>query len=327
MKEQRIAYWDNIKFFLILFVVIGHFATQYTDGSGFYKALFIGIYTFHMPLFLFVSGVFHNNNRIVQRVIKYLLYYFILKFFLALATFLIFKKEINISFFTESGLPWFMLTLAFHSFLTYLLRNMNIRLVLVFSVIIACIAGYDASIGDFLALSRTIVYYPFYLAGFMLSDRKLERLTERKFLKVAGGIFLLAFIAFCFWGMDTIYVLRPLFTGRNSYSVFGGSFGALYRLLCYLITALVSFAILAVIPHREIKIISAFGRRTLQVYTWHYIAVYLLTTFPFTETLAVYSGVWGKLAYILEAVCITGLFSLKVFQYPSKFVFNQRWSG
>ena len=39
--EQRIALWDNLKFFLVTCVVIGHFADQFTDVSYVYDSIFL----------------------------------------------------------------------------------------------------------------------------------------------------------------------------------------------------------------------------------------------------------------------------------------------
>ena len=44
--ENRIALWDNLKFFLVTCVVIGHFADQFTDVSKIYDSIFLFIYLF-----------------------------------------------------------------------------------------------------------------------------------------------------------------------------------------------------------------------------------------------------------------------------------------
>lgn len=44
--ENRIVLWDNLKFFLVTCVVIGHFADQFTDVSNIYDSIFLFIYLF-----------------------------------------------------------------------------------------------------------------------------------------------------------------------------------------------------------------------------------------------------------------------------------------
>lgn len=54
----RDPYWDAVKGLLIILVVLGH-AVQLAGGGNFWgQPLFKGIYLFHMPLFVMVSGYF-----------------------------------------------------------------------------------------------------------------------------------------------------------------------------------------------------------------------------------------------------------------------------
>lgn len=43
---NRIALWDNLKFFLVTCVVIGHFVDQFTGLSNIYDSIFLFIYLF-----------------------------------------------------------------------------------------------------------------------------------------------------------------------------------------------------------------------------------------------------------------------------------------
>lgn len=68
--KQRILYWDVIKFFAIFLVVYGH-VIQYLNPSG--RSLwdsFIGesMVSFHMPLFMIVSGYFARS--LFKRILK-----------------------------------------------------------------------------------------------------------------------------------------------------------------------------------------------------------------------------------------------------------------
>ena len=57
MIKQRLYRFDNIKFILIFLVVFGHmleFTPGYTNTHDIYRI----IYSFHMPVFIFVSGYF-----------------------------------------------------------------------------------------------------------------------------------------------------------------------------------------------------------------------------------------------------------------------------
>lgn len=55
---KRIALWDNLKLFLIFLVVLGHLSFDYFDSSQMFRTISMVIYTFHMPAFVFISGLF-----------------------------------------------------------------------------------------------------------------------------------------------------------------------------------------------------------------------------------------------------------------------------
>ena len=52
---------DNLKVILIFLVVFGHLIERYIDTNLTLRGLYMFIYTFHMPLFIFVSGFLPKN--------------------------------------------------------------------------------------------------------------------------------------------------------------------------------------------------------------------------------------------------------------------------
>ena len=60
--KQRDAYFDNVKGILILLVVIGHLIEPFYLKSKFVESLYTFIYTFHMPAFIFLSGLFFKPD-------------------------------------------------------------------------------------------------------------------------------------------------------------------------------------------------------------------------------------------------------------------------
>ena len=60
-QNRRIYLFDNVKTLAIIFVVVGHainFLALTPKGNDLEKSLFVFIYSFHMPLFIFISGLF-----------------------------------------------------------------------------------------------------------------------------------------------------------------------------------------------------------------------------------------------------------------------------
>ena len=72
-----------MKFVLIFLVVLGHISEKYTDDYGGFKIIFLIIYVFHMPAFLFVSGLLSKrtiDRRKYENIFSYLMLYFNQKF-------------------------------------------------------------------------------------------------------------------------------------------------------------------------------------------------------------------------------------------------------
>ena len=58
---------DNLKVVLIFFVVFGHVIEYYIKDNSVLRTIYIFIYIFHMPLFVFVSGYLSKNFYRMKR--------------------------------------------------------------------------------------------------------------------------------------------------------------------------------------------------------------------------------------------------------------------
>ena len=320
MEKKRIFLFDNMKFFLIMTVVIGHFIDQQIKYPA-YKSLFLFIYAFHMPLFIFISGIFHKNKKILEKALVYILLGYLLKLFI-FYTRRGLGETPKLQFLSDSGAAWFMFAMAAFMFISYYLRDIDKRFVLILSIFLGCIVNYDTSIGDYLYLSRIVVFFPFYHLGTMLDVDTVYTITERKRNKVIGTVILLIWAFVCVFLLENVYDLRFVFTGRNSFSKEWYVYGAFVRLVCYTVTAVVSFSLLCVMPNREIPGWTRFGARTMQVYFWHRPIVYVLTSFGVPVMMC--KTTISKMFYIIIAVVLTYLLSSKVFAFPTEPILKMR---
>ena len=84
-EKERDHYFDNARFFLIVLVVFGHLTRSYVNESHIFKALYMFIYSFHMPAFVLISGFFAKGvgkpGYIKKITIKLLLPYLIFQLF------------------------------------------------------------------------------------------------------------------------------------------------------------------------------------------------------------------------------------------------------
>ena len=323
MKKEisaRLEKWDILKFILIFLVVLGHIADFSTRSNEYMRTLYLAIYTFHMPLFIFVSGLFAKktvNEKKKDKIFSYLVLYFVLKF-INFLYFWISAGKASFSVFTETGLPWFMLALFAHSLITIAVRDFSPKYIMVISVLIACLAGYDKNINSFLALSRIIVFFPFYYAGYLFDAKKIEAHCRKILPKILSVIILTAFVLFAVFLGERYYWLRPLVTGANPFASLNtcADYGFLIRLGYYAVAAALCYAVIVLTPSKTpLGIAAKIGKRTLPVYAFHYIILYILYydigIQPMLENLSPIHWEWFSLPLALAVTLVSanGLFN------------------
>jgi len=315
---ERIYLWDNIKFLLIVLVVVGHFADRFTEVSNTFRSLFLFIYAFHMPLFMFVSGLFHTDRHILSKCVYYTSVGFVVKILIALAT-RCSGGDLFFSLLSDDGIPWFMFALAGYITVTYILRNQNKKYILLAFVVLALFVGYDHSVGDYLYLSRFIVFYPFYLLGNILKSPGIISFKNRyHFLWIPSAGIILAWVFLCLRHLDSFYIFRGLFTGRNPFYEGLPFEGAISRLITYGITLILCIAIVLLAPDREIFVVSEGGKNTLQVFVWHWPIFVLLNRYLHISELF-YVGTFGKIIFLLIGALLAVLLAtIPIFSFPMK---------
>lgn len=321
--KERVYKFDNIKFLTIMLVVVGHIIESFVDKSDMFKSLFIFIYSFHMPLFIFISGLFQKrfsdtNKLKINKVAYYITLGFILKILMSFVK-SIGKKSFSINFFGGSGIEWFLFIIVMFMITTYLTRKVHPAIVLSLSFVLGCVSGYFDIFNDVLYLSRYFVYLPFYLAGYYLTPELLIKFEKKLAVKIVCGIGMLLYFVLCFRNVDVIYKLRRLFTGRNPFSTlpFEGC-GIQHRLLCYIISALMCMAVICFIPNIKIPFISRMGSNTLGVYFWHNAILFTLRATPFFDIIVSLGDPLYKIVLLTFAVLLTLVLSLNVFSAPLK---------
>lgn len=314
--SNRIALWDNLKFILITLVVAGHFANQLTDYSSIYSSIYLFIYAFHMPLFIFISGYFHSDRNTTKKV----LFYTSLGFLYKIVSFLIDRlngdSQYIFNLLADSGLAWFMFVLAIYTFVLFLLRDQNKKFFLIGSIILACFVGYDKSIGDFLYLSRAIIFFPFYILGTMMKSFDiLEFKRKYPLLKVFALLIFVTWGILCITKVDTLYGLRYMFSGRQPFPDGIISFGPIVRLACYIISAILGISLILLTTSKKIKWISDFGKNTINVYFWHLNLFYIFKSF--IDFNSIYSSfLFGFIVYAIATITVTVILSTKIFNFP-----------
>lgn len=294
---RRVQKWDLLKLFLMFCVVLGHFADVHSGTSEFAQSLYLLLYSFHMPLFIFISGLMSKrmvNEKQWDKMFGYLVLYFVLKLIKYIYD-AVFDQDFTFRVFGETGIAWFMFALFAFSAMTVFTSRYKPAFVLVFSILLSLFAGYDTEVNSTLVLSRIIVLYPFYYAGYCIDPQKLEKISRIKVLKLISIVLIgvLIWVAFTFKGL---YVVRPMLVCQHPYERLNeyAAFGPLIRLACYAVSTLASLCFIIITPNRIGKgFIAKFGQYTLSVYCFHYLIIYLVyRTFKIMETFTEDEMMW-----------------------------------
>ncbi len=327
-KTERIALWDNLKFFLITMVAIGHIIDNFTYDSKFILGLFLFIYSFHMPAFIFVSGIFAKKtirDRNVTKALPYLTMFFVsmLLYFLYGA---IFEKAYVVSFFKMMSLPWFMFAIFAMYLITMVTQKYKPAFILTISVLLALVAGYSMEDGNWFCWMRIVNFYPFFYMGYLLEPKKVEAVVCKKKVKITAIVLLVAIFCLYVRFGSRLDCFRSALFGALPYTRLGdyGQMGWLVRLVLYLISFAIIFLLVAAVPTKK-TVFSVLGERTLAIYATHNIVIKIFWHYVTKEQfLAVFSYGW-QLALIVLGILITLLCSNRWFDKFFKWLMAYDW--
>jgi len=277
MKEGRICKWDNAKGLLIICVVIGHLSYGFASGSFVLSRLQLWIYSFHMPAFFYLSGMFSKKTvreRRWSRIAGYLLLFLTMKVLeYGSSVFAFGREHASFSLLYEDGVPWYAMAVCICLAVTVFVRGAKPVFVLAAAVAVSVLTGYKEQHSALLTLERTAVFYPFFYLGYLTEEEKAGAFFSRKGIRAAGAVVLIlsAAAAVLFYPRLENWIL--IFRGRYTWKEIGISgplpAGAGMRLLAYAVSLLTAGAVLAATPERFLKLLTPLGQSTLAVYALH----------------------------------------------------------
>ncbi len=176
---------DNIKGLLILLVVFGHSLELLRLNSMFANFIYNFIYTFNMPVFIFISGYLAKNaekgrkNAFRQLFIPFLLFNSIWNLIQIMLT-----QNVSIpvdsptifSFLNPGWALWFILALFIYKLL--LPDLIKIKNIFYVTLTIGLLSRLFSEFNIFLSLSRILVFSPYFIGGYLLSEKQLNKLRD-----------------------------------------------------------------------------------------------------------------------------------------------------
>lgn len=329
-QKQRIYLYDNVKWLAIVLVVIGHaidFLARTNTGNQLEKSLFVIIYSFHMPLFIFISGLFlkpmdKDTKFPRDKVISFLAIGIVLRAFTSILKLFLGEKDGYSVLDMYDNYTWFMGAMAAFVLITWILRSFDKKIIIPVAILVGCMAGYDKNLGDKFALMRIAVFFPIFIIGYYLTPEKILKPASVKWLKIVAVLVIAGFVTLCLLNKDFVAQFRPLFTGRNRFTVLEKdqyAFGALFRLATYGIASLMGLSVICLLPNKKLGYITTMGGKTLQIYFWHKMFLIIFEHFKLYDAIQARTGdTAATTIYILIAVGVAFLCSIPILSFPTK---------
>jgi fucose 4-O-acetylase-like acetyltransferase len=324
--KQRSDFIDNLKGLLVFLVVAAHFLAETAGLSPVVNAVYIAIYAFHIPLFAFLSGYLSKSARARGTAVRS----FLAMYIFAAAGFSLFSnvtlyayahmntppasllrdvlgflKDAVFAVFRAAGPSWFLLSLMTWRLVAPRAKS---KRVLPFSVLAALLVGGVGEIGYALSLSRTVVFFPLFLAGYFFERESFEKradMARRPVIWIpAAALFLSGLFALDRLGGAEYRMLY----GFTPYADMGYGFlkGAAARLCLFVLAALASVCVLALVPRRR-TFLARWGEQSMGVYILH---IFLMPLVAIAKS-ALHIGLWFAPLSVLAAVAACQAFSMR----------------
>lgn len=319
MLIMRNYKFDNIKGILIILVVFAHFIEGVSGTEYIYKF----IYTFHMPLFIFVSGYFGKFNK--KKLILHLIYPYVVFQIIDLCFNAIFisHKEIHLQLTKPWWLLWYLFAMIIYHLLIPLIQSKNPLYctgILSVSIIAAFLAAYNKDIGYFLALSRTIAFAPYFIAGYYCAQSsRLKQLLNRA-TSLSVRYKLLAIVAFLSVAIGIYF--HPLADKvlYRSYGYEAAHYRPIIRLALLVCASLMIYFFMIFVSDQKITGLSTLGKYTLPVFIFH---AFIVKSVKYLCPLD-FGWMTIPVAIILTFVTVL-LFGNRYFARYSKFLLSGDW--
>lgn len=283
----------NTRFLLIVSVFVGNIIEPLIVRHEEMRALYLWIFSFHMPLFVFVTGYFARYSLTGQHGKKLLqtigLQYLIFQTLYSVLDIWAFQVPgIKHSFFMPYLLCWFLMGHIIWRLAMLLFTFLKLKHPVLIATGLAVLVGYGNFDGAFLSVTRALVFLPFFAIGYSFDYARFKQFLSGYRRVLAGAVSVGLLVYFAAFAAE----LHPRWlVGALNYAQMGHSewYAGVYRFVLYGLQLLSSVGLLAFVPHGK-SIMTDWGTRTLYVFLLH----------GFVVRLTVFSGILERVDHPLE---------------------------
>lgn len=304
------TFFLNLRFLLIITVFVANAIEPLIAKYESLHTLYIWIFTFHMPLFVFVTGYFAKPNLLGAEGRKVLMHiavqYVIFQTLYSFLQYFVFQSmNMQYSFFLPYLMLWFLISHICWRILLPLFAKFKHPIIL--AIAAAVLIGYGDFSGTFASISRTFVYLPFFMIGYYFDFERFIHVFTKKIRTIAGilSITLLVIIGLTAKEFDPKWLY-----GSFTFAYFGQHewYVGIYRILIYVLEFIAAISFLAFVPERA-NLMTDFGKRTVYVFLLHQLIIQSAVAFGLYDHI---THLFQLPIVILAAIGCTLLLSLPI---------------
>lgn len=323
--SERNYYFDNLKFILIFLVVLGH-ALEPFINDRLILPIYTLIYAFHMPLFIFISGYFSkhiDSSSYAAKIVKKLLIPYVIfeTLYSLFNNWITQGEQLTFTYFTPTWILWYLFSMMVWKVMLPVV--VKLKYIMPLSIVLAVVIGYANDVSYYASLSRTVVFFPFFLAGYFTKTHWLNVIktstVKRLSLVVAAVIGCGMYIYASRMNVELLYHSLPY--RALGYSVW---YAGVYRLAIMLLAVILGVCLMAWVTKRRLPIISSAGQHTMAVFLLHgFVIKYLIAL----DVPAMLDHTVSKLSIALFALGLTLLLSshfITALVKPFMYRFNKK---
>lgn len=295
-------------------MVVGHFAFE-NRSNLVMNGICNAIYSFHMPLFIFISGYFSKSIKfqrtsdISSLLVPYLIFEFIHYIFTKSTG--LGKGHLQFTYPTYQN--WYLLSLFTWRLIIPYFKDFNKPFALFLVVTCSILSGFVQDFNEFLGLYRSIFLLPFFIIGYYFNDLKGVLLKLKSYRWLFAIVFSLLF-GLIVWssatneliGLKLSYAFIPNFGyGEEIDNLFLRSFSLIF-------SCIMGFLFLFFIPNKR-TFYTKMGANTMTVYLIHIFFIWIFM-YVFGNGNTLWSLVLGILFSISLAMVLSSSLTEKIFR-------------
>ena len=162
-----------MKLLLIIFVIFGHLLELFKSNNLIPTKIYLIIYTFHMPIFIFLTGMFAKFNK--KRIFSLIYIYAVFQIMYRKYDMQLFNTgtELIYKYSTPYWLLWYVFVVIVYNLLIPLFETKRgVEKVIISTIVIwlSLIVNKAGDIGYYASISRFFTFLPYFVLGFYFKD-------------------------------------------------------------------------------------------------------------------------------------------------------------